>query len=390
MRVSRGAWGLRKCCGRILAKHLDLANGSVDIPRLRELPSAAMRFIYPLLILVPIAIALQLMHAPEAWIFLCSAFAIVPLAGVLGRATEEISVHTAPTVGGLLNATLGNAAELIITLFALQRGLVTLVKASLIGSILGNLLLVLGIALVAGGVRHRVLVFNPRAAGAAASMLILSVISMVLPALFSGTHPSQMGADTLALSVAVAGILILIYILSLIFSLVTHKRMFASGEVAEENEKPNWTVRRSLLVLLLSTAGVAWMAEILVGTTEHAMKDLHVSELFLGVIVIPVIGNAAEHASAVWMATKNKTDLALGIAIGSSTQVALFVAPVLVFAGLILGKPMDFVFSRVEVIAIALATAITTIITLDGESNWFEGAQLLAVYLILAVTFYFY
>jgi Ca2+:H+ antiporter len=350
-----------------------------------------MRFIYPLLILVPIAVVLHFMHAPEAWVFLCSAFAIVPLSGVLGRATEEISTHTGPTVGGLLNATLGNAAELIITLFALQRGLVTLVKASLIGSILGNLLLVLGIALIAGGVRHRVLVFNPRAAGTAASMLILAVISMVLPALFSIAHPLELRQDTMSLSVAVAGILILIYILSLVFSLITHKRMFGpTAEVAAEDEQPNWTIRRSVTVLLLSTAGVAWMAEMLVGSTEHAMKDLHVSELFLGIIVIPVIGNAAEHASAVWMAAKNKTDLALGIAIGSSTQVALFVAPVLVFAGLIMGKPMNFVFTSVEVIAIALTTAITTIITLDGESNWFEGAQLLAVYLILAATFFFY
>lgn len=349
-----------------------------------------MRYIYPLLILLPIAVVLHFTHAPDVWVFLCSALAIVPLSGVLGRATEEISTHTGPTVGGLLNATLGNAAELIITLFALQRGLVTLVKASLIGSILGNLLLVLGIALIAGGARYPVLAFNPRAAATAASMLILSVISMVLPALFSIGHPQELRQDTMSLSVAVAGILILIYILSLVFSLVTHKSLFATGEAAGHSEQPKWTVRRSVILLLLSTAGVAWMAEILVGTTEHAMAELHLSEMFLGVIVIPIIGNAAEHASAVWMAAKNKTDLAFGIAIGSSTQVALFVAPVLVFAGLLMGKPMNFVFTSVEVIAIALATAITTIITLDGESNWFEGAQLLAVYLILSVTFFFY
>jgi Ca2+:H+ antiporter len=350
-----------------------------------------MRFVYPLLILVPVAAVLHWLNVPPAWVFLCSAFAIVPLAGVLGRATEEVAAHTGPAFGGFLNATLGNAAELIITLFALQRGLVTLVKASLIGSILGNLLLVLGAALLAGGLRYRVLEYNSRAALTAASMLILSVISMVLPALFSLAHPQEVREDTLSLSVAVAGILILIYILSLVFTLHTHKRLFGpAGEVAEEDEAPDWSMRRSVIILLLSTACVAWMSELLVGTAETAMTQLGLSELFVGIIVIPLIGNAAEHASAVWMAAKNKADLAFGIAIGSSTQVALFVAPVLVFAGLLMGKPMDFVFTNIEVIAVALATSITTIVSLDGESNWFEGAQLLAVYLILGFTFYFY
>ncbi|MBI4544314.1 MAG: calcium/proton exchanger [Gemmatimonadetes bacterium] len=349
-----------------------------------------MRWLYGLFLLIPAAVVLEAAQAPAAWVFGAAALAIVPLSAVLGRATEELAWHTGPTVGGLLNATLGNAAELIITILAVRAGLLDLVKASLTGSILGNLLLILGLALLLGGVRHQTQSFNARAAGVAAAMLMLAVVGLVLPALFAMTHPRGGGGATLRLSIAVAAVLIVVYGVSLLFTLHTHKRLLGpAGEVAEVEEGA-WSVKRALSYLLLATAGVALMSEILVSATEEAISALGVTELFVGVIVIPLIGNAAEHAAAVWMAAKNKMDLALGIAIGSSTQVALLVAPVLVFVALAFGQPMDFVFTSLEVVAVALATGIITIISLDGESHWFEGVQLLAVYLFLAVTFYFY
>jgi Ca2+:H+ antiporter len=349
------------------------------------------KYLYPLLLLWPVALALDFAHGSAVWIFLASAGAIIPLSAILGRATEEVAGHSGPAVGGFLNATLGNAAELIITLFALQRGLVELVKASIIGSILGNLLLVLGLAILAGGLRHKTQTFSSRAAGTSASMMMLAVAAMVLPALFSIAHPLERRESTLFLSEIVAGVLIVAYALSLVFTLHTHRALLApTGEVARHDEEPDWTMRRAVTVLIAATIGVGVMSELLVGATEETMAQVGVSELFVGIIVIPMIGNAAEHASAVWMAAKNKMDLAIGIAIGSSTQIALFVAPVLVFAGMLMGAEMDFVFTTIEVIAIALTTGIITIIALDGESNWFEGVQLLSLYVILAATFFFY
>jgi len=352
-----------------------------------------MRYLYPLLLFLPIAVALEWLHAPAAWIFLTAALAIVPLAAIMGRATEELAAHTGPAVGGFLNATMGNAAELIITIFALREGLVELVKASLTGSILGNLLLILGLSLFVGGLRFPTQNFNSRAAGTSAAMMILAVIGLVLPALYAATHPQGGAGKTLSLSIAVAAILIAVYAASLLFTLHTHRRLLGpAGEVAgaAHEEEPVWSIRRAATLLVLATAGVALMSELLVGATEEAIAALGLSELFVGVIVIPLIGNAAEHGAAILMAAKNKMDLALGIAIGSSTQVALFVAPVLIFVALAFGQPMDFVFTDLEVLAVALATAVITVISLDGESHWFEGLQLLAVYLVLAVTFLLY
>ena len=348
-----------------------------------------MRYAYWLLLFVPVTAALGWwFHAPATWIFVTSALAIVPLSAVLGEATEQLAGHTGATVGGLLNATLGNAAELIITVLALRAGLVELVKASITGSIIGNLLLVLGAALFAGGLKQRTLRFAVQAAGVAASMMTLSVTALVIPAVLLLTHP-QHPAVQLNLSVAVAAVLILSYAASLLFTLRTEA--VAAPGIERGNLGPaHWSVRRAGLTLLLATAGIALMSDLLVGATEAAAGSLGLSEMFVGIIVVPIVGNAAEHASAVWMAVRGKIDLAFAIAIGSSTQVALFVAPVLVFVALALGRPMDFVFTPLEVVAVGAAAAIVNVIARDGESNWFEGAQLLAVYAILAAAFFFY
>ena len=344
-------------------------------------------FYYSPLLLVPAAIALALTHASPALVFLVAAAAIVPLAHLMGLATEELAARTGPTFGGLMNATLGNAAELIIGIFALRAGLIELVKASLAGSIIGNLLLILGLSLFVGGLRHERQRFNRRAAGMNVALLALAVVGLVVPALFHLTHPTDAGETLGKLSLIVAAVLMAVYLLSLLFSLRTHKRLFRS---VTEPEPPKWSLRRSVISLVVATVLVAWLAEILVGVTEDTIAQLGVSELFLGIIIIPIVGNAAEHGAAVLMAAKNKMDLSFAIAVGSSTQVALFVAPLLVFISLLFGNRMDLSFTTFEVTAVALATGVVTVISLDGESNWLEGVQLLAVYGILAAAFFFF
>jgi len=344
-------------------------------------------FKYSPLVLVPAALALEYLHAPPAVVFLAAAAAIVPLAHLMGLATEELAVRTGPTFGGLMNATLGNAAELIIGLFALRAGLLELVKASVTGSIIGNLLLILGLSLLAGGLRYPKQTFNRQAAGMNVALLALAAVGLVVPALFDFTHPRGSHAVLERLSITVAVVLMAVYILSLVFSLKTHRELFRP---ADSHEEPRWSRRRSLTTLVVVTALVAWLAEILVGVTEETVAALGVSEFFLGIIIIPLVGNAAEHGAAVMMAAKDKMDLSFAIAVGSSTQVALFVAPVLVFASLLLGHPMDLSFTAFEVTAVALSTGVVTVIALDGESNWLEGAQLLAVYGILAAAFFFF
>ncbi len=346
-----------------------------------------MRYAYWLMLFVPVAALLGwVLHVPAPWVFGASALAIVPLSAVLGKATEEMAAHAGATVGGLLTATLGNAAELIITVLALRAGLIELVKASITGSIIGNLLLVLGASLFAGGLARPTLRFNVQSAGVAASMMTLSVAALVIPAVLFLAHPHHPLARE-ELSIAVAAVLMLSYGASLLFTLRTHAALVAAGG---EEGQPRWSVRRAGLALVLATVGIAVMSELLVGATEAAAHALGLSQMFVGIIVVPIVGNAAEHASAVWMALRGKVDLAFGIAIGSSTQVALFVAPVLVFVALAFGRRMDFVFTPLEVVAVGAAAAIVNVIARDGESNWFEGAQLLALYAILAAAFFFY
>ncbi|MDQ6634782.1 MAG: calcium/proton exchanger [Gemmatimonadota bacterium] len=354
-----------------------------------------MKLLLVLLLFVPAAIGAQLAHAPAVVVFALSAMAIVPLSGFLGRATEEIAAHTGPTLGGLLNATLGNLAELIIAILALRAGLVDLVKASITGSILGNLLLVLGAAQLVGGLRHKVQRFSAALAGLSISLLVMAVIGLVIPALFHATHADPTRELTRRVSIGVAALLIVGYVLSLVYSMWTHKSVFGEArDVAHESHEPahapGWSPMRATLVLVASAAFVGWLSEILVGSTEEAIKHVGLSEIFIGLIVVPIIGNAAEHSSAILMAMKNRMDLAVSIAVGSSAQVALLIAPVLVFVGLALGKPMDLAFSTFEVVSVALAVAVAATVVRDAESNWLEGAFLLLVYGMLGVSFFYF
>jgi len=301
----------------------------------------------------------------------------------MGTATEHLGHRAGPAIGGLLNATFGNAAELIIAVVALRAGQVELVKASITGSILGNLLLILGLSLLAGGLKSPVFKFNRAAAGMSSAMLALAVVGMVFPALFHAIHPDAAAQPrALQLSELVAILLGVTYLGSLLFSLRTHRGLFAGEAQALEGQP--WSAWRAIGVLALATAAVAVESEILVSSVGDVTATLGLSQTFLGLIVIPVIGNAAEHASAILMARKGKMDLSLHIALGSSTQVALFVAPLLVGIGLLMGQSMDLVFGPFEVAAVGLSTMVVALITLDGESHWFEGVQLLALYGMVA------
>ena len=344
---------------------------------------------------VPTAVILSLSHGAESLTFVAACLAIIPLAGWLGHATEHLAERTGEGIGGLLNATFGNAAELIITLMALRSGLYEVVKASITGSIIGNILLVLGAALLAGGVRYKSQRFNPAGARSYSTMLTLAAIALIVPAVFHFVGGQQLGLRERDLSLEISIVLILTYAASLLFSLHTHKQLFvgearAAGEIESASAHQVWGLPRSLTVLSIATLLIVWMSEILVHSVEAAAAAFGMSQVFIGVIVVAVIGNAAEHSTAIIVALKNRMDLSLGIAIGSSIQIALFVAPVLVFASYFIGPtPMDLVFTPLEVVAIGLSVLITGQIASDGESNWLEGTQLLAVYAILALAFYF-
>jgi len=344
-----------------------------------------------LLIFVPVAIVLELMHANPTAIFATSALAIIPLAGWMGRATEHLAEKMGEGIGGLLNATFGNAAELIIALMALRKGLFGVVKASLTGSIIGNILLVLGLSIFVGGVKYPRQTFNRTAAMLGSTLLALSAIALVMPAVFHIIVPNNQLAER-DLSLEISVVLIITYIASLIFTLRTHQHLYKGGVEGAEEEKAigthGWSRRKSIVVLLGATALVALMSEFLVGAVEKASQSLGLTEVFVGVILVAIIGNAAEHSTAVLVALKNKMDLSLNIAIGSSMQVALFVAPVLVFASYLFGKPMDLIFTPLEVVTITASVAVVALIAQDGESNWMEGILLLAVYIILGLTFF--
>jgi Ca2+:H+ antiporter len=351
-----------------------------------------------LLVFVPISIGLRFIPAwhNDVALFICSGLAIIPLAGIMGKATEHLAHRMGQGIGGLLNATFGNAAELIIALMALHKGLIGIVKASLTGSILGNILLVFGASALAGGLKYRDQKFNRTAVQTSTTSLMLAAIGLLIPTVFHYAAATRPGGWSPAieqnLSVAIAVILFATYLCTLIFSLLTHKQLFAGGDEPSSSDTTTnhaWSRGKSLLVLLVATAFVALLSEFLVSTVEAARSRLGVTEVFVGIIVVAVIGNAAEHSTAVWMARKNKMDLSLGIAIGSSLQIALFVAPVLVFVSYAFGQPMNLEFSIPEVVSVIVAVYITAEISNDGETNWLEGVQLLSVYLILAVLFYF-
>lgn len=343
-----------------------------------------------MLLLVPAAVVLEIMHADDVYIFAVSAAAIIPLAGWMGRATEWMSEHLGSGVGGLLNATFGNAAELIIAIMALRAGLHDVVKASITGSIIGNVLLVLGLSIIAGGAKFPTLKFNRTAASLSSTLLALSAIALIVPALFHRLAGAG-AAQERTLSVEIAVVLAVTYIFSLIFTLRTHKHLYV-GEADHDSDEalgmghvPLWL---SGLILLVSTGLVALLSEFLVGAIEHTAERFGMSEIFVGVFVVAIVGNAAEHSTAVLVALKNKMDLAVNIAVGSSLQVALLVAPVLVFVSYLFGKPLDLLFTTFEIAAIALSIAVVNLIALDGESNWMEGVLLIAVYTILGLAFY--
>lgn len=340
-----------------------------------------------LLVAVPAALVANAMHLSPVVVFTLACLGVLPLAGFMGDATEHLSARSGPTIGGLLNATFGNAAELIIAIVALQAGLVELVKASIAGSILGNLLLIMGLSLLAGGVGRRELKFNRTAVGLSAGMMIAAVVGLVFPALFHATHPDPSAVTELRLSEGVAVVLMIVYGFSLLFTLRTHRWLI--GGDAHEMPGPIWTPLKAVVVLGVATAGVAFMSEVLVHAAEAVTVQVGVTETFLGLIIIPLIGNAAEHATAVVVARKGKMDLALQIAYGSSTQIALLIGPLLVFIGLMLGQDMNLVFTPFEVMAVGLATIVASLGTADGESHWFEGVQLLAVYILIAIAAFF-
>ena len=340
-----------------------------------------------LLLLVPAAVYASLSHASPVLVFILAALAIIPLAKFIGEATEELAGHTGPALGGFLNASFGNATELLIGIFAIRAGLVEVVKASITGSIIGNLLFVLGMAMLAGGVRHKKQIFSRTGALASASTLLLAVIALVIPAIFLQTAPLAGQNLIEKLSIFVAVLMLIVYLCSLLFALFTHKHLYEKELARYE---PTWTISRSLITLFVATGVVAWMSEILVGTIEPLLAFVGWTELFIGVIVVAIIGNAAEHTTAVTVAMKNRMDLALQITIGSATQIAMFVAPVLVLLSLFFHSQMSLVFNNFELVAIIFSVFITTLVVQDGESNWLEGLQLLAAYAIMAVAFFFH
>jgi Ca2+:H+ antiporter len=358
-----------------------------------------------LLAALPAVIILQIMDASGLWVFAASGLAIVPLASLMGRATENLAETFGAGLGGLLNATFGNAAELILALMALAKAstepamlaqMHTLVHASITGSIIGNILLVLGMAILAGGLYHRRQEFNRTAASMGTTLLVLASIGLLIPSIYYYLPRNLPGRTPhlALLSQQIAGVLFVVYLLSLLFSLRTHQHLFASPEErlpTTGRRRPEWSRRTSLLVLLAATVGVAVMSEFLVGAVEPAAQALGLSRVFIGVIVVAVIGNAAEHSTAVLMAVRNKMDLAFHIAVGSSLQIALFVAPVLVFASLAMGHapPLDLHFTPLELVAMIASIGVLALVSQDGESHWMEGVMLLAVYLIFALAFYY-
>lgn len=354
-----------------------------------------------LMLAIPLAVIASLAGWGDLWVFGLSAVGVIPLAGYIGESTEALAAHTGPKLGGLLNATLGNAAELIITIVAIREGLLELVKASITGSILGNLLLVLGMAMLLGGLRNGTQTFDRRQASNNAILLVLAVVTLLIPSLLSNSigQPESMRVE--ALSLGVAAVMIILYGLGVIYSFRMHNgdRTGPLGiapssqpaPAASHTHNPGhaaWPVRTALIILGLSTVGVAYMSELLVGAVEPVVVSLGVSEFFLGVILIPIVGNVAEHLVAVKVAIQKNMDLSVEIAVASSLQIALFVAPVLVFVSLLMGNPLQLIFNQFELLALVTGVLIAALVSADGESNWLEGAELLAVYLILGLAFF--
>jgi Ca2+:H+ antiporter len=372
------------------------------VTRLRKFLLSSNGWPYLLVPFIPIAVLLELSHAEATTIFVASALGVIPTAALMGRATEELAARSGPGIGGFLNVTFGNAPELIIAFFALHEGLQEVVKASIVGSILGNILLVMGAAMLVGGLKRQRQTFDRTAANAQTGLLTLAVIALVMPALFQlvsgGGLPSpvskatEFSGDLKTLSVGVALVLLASYAAGLLFSLKTHKDLFnpVHHDHGDSGRESPWTVKRAVAMLAIAGAAVGLMSEILVGSITEASGEFGLSPFFVGIIVVAIVGNAAEHWVAIYFAARDKMDLAVNISIGSSAQIALFVAPVLVLLSFVVGPfPMALVFNGFELAAIFLAVIIANQVSHDGESTWFEGMQLLAVYAVMGLTFYF-
>ena len=345
-----------------------------------------MKILKYMLIFIPISFIAKFMNASGSVMFILSCLSIIPLAGLMGEGTEEISFYSGPKIGGFLNGTFGNATELIISFFALKQGLFDVVKSSIAGAVIGNILLVVGASMLAGGLKYKTQKFNQKVTEVSSSMLLFAVLGLSIPALFTHTvNPALLNTRYEGLSVFVAVVMILIYGLSLFFSFSTHKDIYSSTK--EEKGHAKWSLNKSIFVLVISTVLIAIESEFLVNGIEPITESLGWSQFFVGIILIPIIGNAAEHSTAIVMARKDKMDVALEIAIGSSLQIILFVAPILIFLSLLF-TPMSIVFNEFELIALIASVIIANRVSNDGESNWLEGVQLLAVYLIIAASFF--
>ena len=350
--------------------------------------------IYILLIFAPIAAGLEFVHADHLVLFVVSAIALIPLAKLIGDSTEHLSTHYGPTAGSLLNVTFGNAAEIIIAVTAISAGLLDLVKASITGAIIGNILLILGLSIIAGGFRYKEQSFSRENIGIQSSMLFLAIIGLAVPTILAFTilSPSESQVQVQLLSDALAFILLIVYILGIVFTFITHKHLFTPRETAgdmQESHGTHWSKKKSFLLLAASMAGVIVVSEILVASVETTGKELGFGQLFVGAVIVGIVGNAAEHSSAILLSLKGKIELSIGIAAGSGTQIALFVVPILVFAGIAMGQPFTLVFTLLELATIFLAAIILNLIVHDGRTNWFEGVMLTAVYIIIAIAFFF-
>src|ERR687898_511813 len=350
--------------------------------------------VYMLLVFAPIAFILDQFHSNATLLFIVSVISLIPLAKLIGDSTEHLASHYGPTTGSLLNVTFGNAAEIIIAVVAISAGLLDLVKASITGSIIGNILLILGLSVIAGGFRYKEQSFSRENIGTQSSMLFLAVIGLAVPTILASTilSPSENQGQVQLLSDALAIILLIVYILGIVFTFITHKHLFTPPETTEdmqESHGTHWSKKKSFLLLAVSMAGAIVVSEILVASVETTREELGFGQLFVGAIIVGIVGNAAEHSSAILLARKGKMELSIGIAAGSGTQIALFVVPILVFAGIAMGQPFTLVFTLLELATIFLAAIILNLIAHDGRSNWFEGVMLTAVYIIIAIAFFF-
>ena len=346
-----------------------------------------MKILKFMLLFVPISFIGKFLNFSPTIMFILAALSIIPLAGIMGEGTEEISFYTGPKIGGFLNATFGNATELIISFFALKSGLFEVVKSSIAGSIIGNILLVLGASMFIGGLKHKTQNFNINVVETTSSMLLFSLIGLCVPAFFTHTiNANLLNTRYEGLSLVVAIVMFILYILSLIFSFFTHKDLYATT-TEEEGHESKWSLKKSIAILIIATVIIAIESEFLVGGIEDITSKLGLSEFFVGIILIPIIGNAAEHSTAITMALKNKMDVAIEIALGSSLQIILFVAPVLIFLSLLF-TPMSIIFNPFELVSLIASVIIANKVASDGQPNWLEGAQLMAVYFIIAAGFF--